>query len=136
MKKLFAMLCLVTLFVGMIPCISGATDIVPYASDVINFTDMALTAKDGKVYADATVKANAFASKIGFTSITLYHKIDGEWKVAASASQKFISNDGRYDYSVSCTLVSGREYKASCKAYVVVNGQSDTSSASAGPRTF
>ncbi len=135
-KKLLAAFCAIALLVMMLPYTVGAVDIVPYESEVIATTQLYLSSSNGKVYADATIKTKATASKLGFSSITLYQKIDGVWMVAASATQKYLNNDSRYDYSVSCTLVSGREYKASCKTYAIVNGQSDTSSASAGPRTF
>lgn len=136
-KKVISILvlCLV-ICLSIVPYAASASQVVPYASDVIDYTSLTLTSSNGKVHVDASIGTTDTASKLGFKSITLYHKVDGVWKVAASASEKYSSGKAKYTYSVSCSLVSGREYKASCSSYAVVDGSSDTGSASVGPKTF
>ena len=136
-KKLVSaiVLCFV-LCLGILPCAASASEIVPYASDVIDYTSLTLTSSNGKVYADAHIATTDTATKLGFKSVTIYHKVNGVWSVAASASGKYSSGTDDYTYSISCSVVSGREYKASCSSYAVVNGKSDTGSASVDPITF
>ena len=128
-------LCFV-LCLGIQPCLASASEVVPYASDVIDYTSLTFTSSNGKVYADAHIATTDRATKIGFKSVTIYHKVNGVWSVAASVSGKYSSGTDEYTCSVSCNLVSGREYKASCSSYAVVDGKSDTGSASVSPTTF
>lgn len=135
MKKIV----LVTL--SLILLISGivtvqAQEAETFASKTIRDTFIELSVSNGNVYASAGVSAVSKATKLGISKITLYHKVDGKWQVAASASDKYSSDKITYGTSVSCTLVSGREYKASCKSLVEIGNLSDTGSSSVGPKTF
>lgn len=113
-----------------------ADEIVPYASESINNTGISLGVSGGKVYASAVINATSIASKLGFSYIKLYHKVNGVWTPVASANNVYGANRRSYTSSVSCTLVPGREYKASCSSMATVNGISDTGSASVGPVTY
>lgn len=136
LKKIGIVLCIACLLSTMITAVAAATDIVPYASYIIDSTSIALNMSSGSnVKATAVVKATGTASKLGFKKITLYHKINGTWIVAASKSSSYGYQNNVYQDSVSCTRVTGREYKASCSSYVELNGSSDTGSASKGPYT-
>lgn len=134
-SRIFAFFCVVCLVVCLFPWSVLCEDVVPYASDVIDITEITMSSSGGKVYAAATLKTTDSATKIGFTQITLYHNVNGVWEVAASASNKY-GTGTKYSYSVSCNLVSGDQYKASCRAYAVVNGKSDTGSASVSAKTY
>ena len=112
-----------------------AEALVPYASESIRNTGISISVIDGRVYAIASVGATSIASKLGFSQITLYHKVNGQWQVAASKSDDYGSNSHTYESAVSCQKVSGREYKASCSSMATVKGISDTGSASVGPTT-
>lgn len=134
-NKIFASICVVCLLACMFPWSALCEDAVPYASYVIDTTEITMSSSGGKVYAVATLKTTDPATKIGFTSVKLYHKVDGVWKVAASASNKY-GTGVIYTVKVSCNLNSGDEYKATCSAYAVVDGESDTGSASVGATTY
>lgn len=113
-----------------------ADEIIPYASDAIDDTNIFISVSGGKVYASASVSATGIASKLGFSYIKLYHKVNGVWTPVTSANNVYGANRRSYTSSVSCTLVPGREYKASCSSMATVNGISDTGSASVGPVTY
>ena len=136
MKKNLCTIGLVLVLIIAFSLIAIADEIIPYASESIRDTGIALSVSGGRVYAAASVSATSIASKLGFSSITLYHKVDGVWKVAASTKGVYGANSKSYSYSVSCTLVSGREYKASCSSMATVNGVSDTGKAIVGPVTY
>ena len=134
MKKL-SVLVLVVLCMIFAALTVYAEDLVPYASESIRDTGISIDVSGDRVYAIATVGATSIASKIGFSQITLYHKVNGRWEVAASKSNDYGANSKTYGSEVSCQKVSGREYKASCSSMATVNGISDTGSASVGPTT-
>ena len=136
MKKNICTIGLALVLIISFSLIAIADEIVPYASESIRDTGIALSVSGGKVYAAASVSATSIASKLGFSSIKLYHKVDGVWKVAASTKDAYGANSKSYSSSVSCALVPGREYKASCSSMATVNGISDTGSASVGPVTY
>lgn len=135
MKKITVVV-LSILFLMSSVVIGQAQDIEPLASKTIRETFIEISASNGKVYASAGVSAVRKATKLGISKVTLYQKVDGKWEVAASASDKYSSDKITYGTSVSCTLVSGREYKASCKSLAEIGDLSDTGSASVGPKTF
>lgn len=134
-KKVCVSFFALCLFVVMFSSIAFASEIMPMSSDIITSTGLTLDTSGSQVVATATVKTTGTASKLGFSKITLYHKIDGVWKVAASTSGSYGYNNYIYKDSVSCSKVSGREYKASCSSYAAMGGSSDTGSASKGPTT-
>lgn len=131
--KIFIAVCVLLVGLSMN---AAAENTVPYASEAISDTGIGISVSGGRVYASATVSATSKASKLGFTKIILYHKIDGNWEVAASASDKYGYNLKSFGASVSCEKSPGREYKATCSSMATVDGVSDTGSASVGPVTI
>lgn len=136
MNRIFKIIIMVCVLLAGISMNAAAEGIVPYASDAISDTGIGISVSGDRVYASATVSATSKASKLGFTEIILYHKIDGKWEVAASASGKYGYGLKSFGEAVSCKKAPGREYKATCSSMATVNGVSDTGSASVGPLTI
>lgn len=136
MKKYIILFLLICGLVCTISSISCAEEIMPYASESIRNTGITISTSGDQVYASAVISATGKASKLGFSEIVLYHKIDGEWEVAASTYDKYGYNLKSYSASVNCKKVPGREYKATCSSMATVKGVSDTGSASVGPVTI
>jgi len=127
MKRTIAILCLLCM-VFALPVSGTAEDskIRPCASEVITSTRILVAVKDGTLTASANVRAKNTASKIGFSSVTVYVLNGSTWKLVASTQDIYQSNKIMMSATISCAVESGKTYKVECNSYVEIGSKSDT----------
>lgn len=126
MKRVISVFLGIMLLVSMLSVAFADSDIMPYASQVIDATTAAIRFSGGKVYGGGQIKSVATADKLGISSIALYEKNGTSWTKLTSASSKYGYNTSNYSYTISAPATQGKQYKVTVSFYGKIGSLTDT----------